>query len=170
MASHLMGGPHRDIYDAQRRPIIYKITDTMAWLLETYGHSGAKPDSKLTRIHFHTLSYHLIGIVPDVWGNSVGAVAAGTERAGRQACDTTTLDPERADLKIPLTYRLFSGDSERTFSHSEPVTSFTHRSLEFAFSPVLVCTKPLRTVGLGDAISATGLLYSTFNSQYVPAT
>jgi hypothetical protein len=31
--------------------------------------------------------------------------------------------------------------------------------------PVLVCKKPVRTVGLGDTISATGLKYSAFKRK-----
>lgn len=165
LSSHLLGGPHKEIYNIDGLPIIHKITDTMVWLMKKFGKLSKKEHSRLTRIHFHTLTYHIIGTVPGVWGNSAGAVAAGTRKAGRQACDTPILDPEKADLKIPKKFLLHTGGEERTFSHSEPVMSFTHESLEFSFSPVLVCKKPLKTVGLGDAISATGLLYSTFNSE-----
>ena len=104
----------------------------------------------------------MIGIVPGRWGNSQVAVAAGTRNAGLQACDTPTFHLQDVDLQIPLMFPLYTGDVERNFSHSDPVMSFTLASFEFQFSPVLVCKTPLKTVGLGDSISATGLLYSTF--------
>ncbi len=45
---------------------------------------------------------------------------------------------------------------------SNPVTEFRRGKINFFLSPVLVCKKPLKTVGLGDAISSVGLLYSCF--------
>ena len=135
------------------------------WLLQTYGYSKNNPKSRLTRVHFHSLTYHIIGVVPDSWTNSESAIAAGTRLAGRQACDVGHLSPEEVDLRIPDTFKLFSGDIERQFNHTSPVLSWNREGLHFVFSPVLVCHEPKRTVGLGDAISATGLMYSQFNKQ-----
>ena len=36
-------------------------------------------------------------------------------------------------------------------------------NLDYFMSPVYVCRKPLKTVGLGDAISSAGLLNSEFS-------
>ena len=165
-SSHAVGGPHQDDYLTRSdQPEIHKMSDMVLWLLQTYGYSKNNPKSRLTRVHFHSLTYHIIGVVPDAWTNSESAIAAGTRLAGRQACDVGDLSPEEVDLRIPDSFKLFSGDIERQFNHTNPVLSWTRKGLHFVFSPVLVCHEPKRTVGLGDAISATGLMYSQFNKQ-----
>ena len=165
-SSQAVGGPHHDDYLTRSdQPEIHKMSDMVLWLLQTYGYSKNNPKSRLTRVHFHSLTYHIIGVVPDAWTNSESAIAAGTRLAGRQACDVGDLSPEEVDLRIPDSFKLFSGDIERQFNHTNPVLSWTRKGLHFVFSPVLVCHEPKRTVGLGDAISATGLMYSQFNKQ-----
>ena len=155
-------GPHSIEYGNEGQPEIHKVTDILLWLLKTFGHSENNPQSRLTRIHFHSLTYHIIGTVGTLWGNLKSAVAAGASRASHQACDVDELNSDIIDIKIPLQFKLFTGDQVRNFNSSDPVTDFTKEGFNFAFSPVLVCKKPLKTVGLGDAISATGLMYSEF--------
>ncbi|XP_041362972.1 ADP-dependent glucokinase-like [Gigantopelta aegis] len=162
VSSAACGGPHSSDLGAEGQPVIHKVTDIILWLLKTFGQSETHPQSRLTRIHFHSLTYHIIGTKGLVWNNIQSAVAAGASRASHQACDVEELNSDIVDIKIPLRYKLFTGDEERDFNSSEPVTYFTREGYHFAFSPVLVCKKPLKTVGLGDAISATGLMYSEF--------
>ncbi|KAK6179202.1 hypothetical protein SNE40_011617 [Patella caerulea] len=162
-SAYAAGGPHGEDYENHNgQPIIHRVADIMSWLLTTYGYSKNNPNSRLTRIHFHSLTYHIAGVHPDVWGNVESATMAGARVAGLQACDVTQLDPNIIDLHIPLKYNLFSGDIERSFNSSHPLHRWKLNGHEFVFSPVLVCKKPLKTVGLGDAISATGLMYSKF--------
>ncbi|KAI4825557.1 hypothetical protein KUCAC02_021237, partial [Chaenocephalus aceratus] len=47
----------------------------------------------------------------------------------------------------------------------QPVTVWRRGNVTFHLTAVLVCRQPLRTVGLGDAISAEGLVYSEFETQ-----
>ena len=54
----------------------------------------------------------------------------------------------------PLRQRIVSVDPR------EPVVTWTRGCVEFHFTPVLVCKNPVKTVGLGDAISSTGFLFS----------
>ncbi|KAH3833867.1 hypothetical protein DPMN_107183 [Dreissena polymorpha] len=162
-ASYVGGGPHASYYNEREgQPEIHKISDMVLWLLKTYGYSKKNPTSRLTRVHFHSLTYHIIGSLPDVWFNSESAVAAGTRIAGRQACDTKALSPEDIELRIPKTFKLFSGSHDIIFDENNPVFSWEKDGFHFVFSPVLVCINPSKTVGLGDAISATGLMYSSF--------
>jgi ADP-dependent glucokinase len=48
---------------------------------------------------------------------------------------------------------------------TNPIIKFERNSIKFYITPVLVCKMPLKTVGLGDAISSTGLFYSLFNNN-----
>ena len=45
---------------------------------------------------------------------------------------------------------------------AHPVVEFTRQNgrLQFVLTPILVCLNPIKTVGLGDAISSNGLFYS----------
>ncbi|WAQ97781.1 ADPGK-like protein, partial [Mya arenaria] len=154
-SSYVANGPHSSYYHSRNgQPEIYKISDMVLWLLKTYGYSSKNPRSRLTRVHFHSLTYHIIGSLPDAWLNSESAVGAGTRMAGRQACKVDRLSPPDIELRIPQSFQLFSGSDAVTFNESKPVVSWKREGFQFVFSPVLVCINPLKTVGLGDAISA----------------
>ena len=164
-ASKILGGPHKEnIFNDKGEPVVHLVTDTLVWLLNQY-HESDDYQTRLTRIHFHSLIFHIIITVPGKWEHSDIAVAAGTRRAGRRACDVNTLVPTDIDLRIPESFPLFTGGEEITFDPSNPVLSFQYDGYDISFSPVLVCRKPLKTVGLGDSISATGLLYSKYKTS-----
>lgn len=162
-ASIAAGGPHSDhIEDSQGQPLIHKMSDIIHWLLYNYGKSTKNPNSRLSRIHFHSLTYHIVGVHRSQWKNVRSATMAGTRLAGMQACDVQKLDPDIVDLKMPLEFQLFSGDVKRTLDPESPAHSWSINEYLFVLSPVLVCKDPVKTVGLGDAISATGLMFSEF--------
>ncbi|XP_062590693.1 ADP-dependent glucokinase-like [Saccostrea cucullata] len=166
--SHAAKGPHRDYFEnIQGQPEIHKISDIISWVLKTHGYSKDFPSRKLTRVHFHCLTYHIIGIHSSAWRNNPSAVGAGTRVAGIQACDVESPDPDLVTLKFPQQFKLFSGDKERTFNESQPIMTWKKDGFHFALSPVLVCKQPLKTVGLGDSISATGLMFSEFVSDFL---
>ena len=158
-------GPHNDIL-SQGQPEIHKVTDIMTWILDNFGKSPENPGSKLTRVHFHSLTFHIIATVPGHWENSDAAVAAGARVAGQKACDVLSVETGQFDLKIPTRFRLSSQHPEMELDPAHPVIGWEMEDCcQFVFSPVLVCKNPLKTVGLGDAISATGLLYSHYVSS-----
>lgn len=161
--AHAAGGPHNDLINEEGQPPVHKISDIMHWVLTNFARSERNPNSKLTRIHFHSLTYHIIGYVNGTWTNVDSAVAAGARIAGKQACDDPDLISEKLELRVPRTFKLYTGDTERELNPSEPVMTWARGGFSYVFSPVLVCKKPVKTVGLGDAISATGLLFSTAN-------
>ncbi|XP_052101282.1 ADP-dependent glucokinase-like [Mytilus californianus] len=166
-SSHAADGPHKnDFQEREGQPEIHKVTDMVLWILKTFGYSEDNQDSKLTRVHFHSLTFHIIGTVKGAWHNNKEAVAAGTRTAGEQACDMKTIQPDKVKLRIPKTFKLFTGDGDREFDEFNPVLSWELEGYKFVFSPVLVCINPLRTVGLGDAISSTGLMYSEYNPDF----
>jgi len=167
-SAHVAGGPHADYYLSRTgQPEIEKIGDMVLWMLKKYGYSKDNPNSRLTRVHFHSLTYHIVGTLPAAWHNSESAVAAGTRMAGRQACDTKSLSPFDIELRIPMSFKLHSGSEEQSFDERNPVISWDREGFHFVLSPVLVCISPSKTVGLGDSISATGLMYSEFRYPYM---
>lgn len=62
------------------------------------------------------------------------------------------------ELLLPLSFNI--DGVEKSIDTSDPVLVWEENSLEYYLSPVLVCKKPKKTVGLGDAISAVGLLHN----------
>ncbi|XP_069138122.1 ADP-dependent glucokinase-like [Argopecten irradians] len=162
-ASLAGNGPHNsDFHHQSGPPEINKAGDMVIWLLQNYGQSSSNPESRLTRVHFHCLSYHIIGNLKGAWSNSAIAVAAGSRMAGKQACDVQKLNSSIVDLKFPSSFKAFSDDIERELDPNNPVISWEIGEFEFSLSPVLVCKDPQKTVGLGDSISGTGLMFSQY--------
>ena len=152
------------------KPGVEDVSDLLHWLMQVYG-AGHAPGSRLTRVHFHSLTFHIIGTVKGgPWRNSRAAVAAGTRVAGLQACDVTSFHPAKFELRIPPSFALSRSDptlsqTRVSFSPSAPALTWSRENVDYYFSPVLVCRKPLKTVGLGDAISSFALLHSEFRTS-----
>uniref|UniRef100_A0A1W7RJH9 ADP-dependent glucokinase-like protein n=1 Tax=Agkistrodon contortrix contortrix TaxID=8713 RepID=A0A1W7RJH9_AGKCO len=159
--SQAASGPHSSLTSWNGVPDVAVVSDIIFWILKEYGRTSAQA-SDLTRIHFHTLAYHLLVTVDGYWGNQVAAVAAGARVAGTQACATQTIDASKVFLKAPLEFATskMEGASRVSLNPKEPISVWHQDAISFHYTPVLVCKSPLRTVGLGDAISAEGLLYS----------
>ncbi len=127
----------------------------------------------LRRIHFHCLHFHVLLVsgkdAADLPWNQIfnaKAVAAGSVAASRQACDKDKLTSADIDLLVPLEFRVPNGyfrqsdDEKVKFSAGNPIVPMKADDGRFwvYVAPVAVCKKPLKTVGLGDAISAVSLL------------
>lgn len=159
-------GPHASLASWNGVPDVGAVSDILFWILKEHGKIADRA-SDLTRIHFHTLAYHILATVDGHWGNQVAAVAAGARAAGVQACATETIDTSKVFLKAPLEFVTSQIDapSKISLNPDEPVVHWHREGISFHFTPVLVCKDPVRTVGLGDAISAEGLLYSEIYLQ-----
>nr|CAB3220257.1 ADP-dependent glucokinase [Phallusia mammillata] len=164
MVCQIGGGPHCTGKDLSAPPSIPITADILHWMIEKYGNDG----SRLTRIHFHTLPYH-IAVVNDTssWKNQASSVAAGTRIASTQACDDLDgLKPHKMELRVSGDIQLSAQPDVNlkpvTFDPKNPIVSWQRSRAMFHFSPVLVCRKPIKTVGLGDSISAVGLYYSGY--------
>ena len=161
------GGPPELLVDMDP-PEVGIVADMMLWLLTKYGNvDGANPQSRLSRVHFHSLTFHVMAHGRSTWANANTAVFKGTEAAGRQACADEAIVPSKMQLRIPSSFHLSIQDKAlrreaHVFDPNHPQLSWQRGSVDYHFSPVLVCKRPLKTVGLGDAISATGLLYSKY--------
>ncbi|KAM3925054.1 ADP-dependent glucokinase isoform 2-T2 [Leptodactylus fuscus] len=156
-------GPHSTVPAWSGVPDVGIVSDILFWILQGSGSEG----SGLTRVHFHTLAYHIIATIDGFWGNQIAAVAAGARIAGAQACASETIDPSRVMLKSPLEFSTSQTETGSTakITAKEPVAVWRKGGVTFHFTPVLICKDPTRTVGLGDAISAEGLLFSESKTQ-----
>ncbi|XP_066557861.1 ADP-dependent glucokinase isoform X2 [Amia ocellicauda] len=161
------GGPHSHMTSWDGVPDVGQVSDILFWILQQHGRTDPESEADLTRIHFHTLAYHILVTVDGFWANQVSAVAAGARVAGSQACGTPSIDVGMVALKAPLKFHTSHSEPRETLTldPSEPVTVWHRENVSFHLTPVLVCKHALRTVGLGDAISAEGLLYSEILEQ-----
>ncbi|KAM9807916.1 ADP-dependent glucokinase isoform 2-T2 [Neosynchiropus ocellatus] len=160
--SQASSGPHGDLTSWRGVPDVGQVSDILLWILETYGRSDPSSEADLTRIHFHTLAYHVLATVDNYWENQAAAVMAGARVASSQACGLKVVDVSKVELKAPLQFQSSHTEPHQKLSINpkEPVTVWHRGNVTFHLTPVLVCKQPLRTVGLGDAISAEGLVYS----------
>ncbi|XP_059917479.1 ADP-dependent glucokinase isoform X2 [Gadus macrocephalus] len=160
-------GPHAELPSWKGVPDVGRVSDILLWILQEHGRSEPSSEAELTRIHFHTLAYHILVTVDGYWGNQAAAVMAGARVASTQACGVQTVEVGAVELKVPVEFH--SSHSEPrvrlTLDPTDPVTVWGRGNVTFHLSPVLVCKQPLRTVGLGDAISAEGLVYSELKPQ-----
>ena len=172
--SQAAGGPHGELQAWVGSPDVGRVSDILLWILEQHGRSDPSSEADLTRIHFHTLSYHILATVDGYWGNQMAAVAAGARVASCQACGIQSIDDVRkVTLKAPLDFYSSHGDEPREQLHlnpTRPVTVWQRANVTFHLTPVLVCKQPRRTVGLGDAISAEGLFYSEMMTPHMMST
>ncbi|XP_029524536.2 ADP-dependent glucokinase isoform X1 [Oncorhynchus nerka] len=160
-------GPHAELASWGGIPDVGRVSDILLWVLEQHGRSDPESEADLTRIHFHTLAYHVLATVDGHWANQVAAVAAGARVASIQACGLQSIDASKVVLRAPLEFHSSHGELREKLSlnPTEPVTVWHRGNVTFHLAPVLVCKQPLRTVGLGDAISAEGLVYSEIRPQ-----
>lgn len=160
-------GPHADLAAWKGIPDVGQVSDILFWILEKHGRSEPSSEADLTRIHFHTLTYHILATVDGYWGNQAAAVMAGARVASSQSCGLQSVDVSKVELKAPLEFYSSHGEPRQklTLNPAEPVTVWHRGNVTFHLTAVLVCKQPLRTVGLGDAISAEGLVYSELKTQ-----
>ncbi|KAG9341183.1 hypothetical protein JZ751_019622 [Albula glossodonta] len=155
-------GPHSELTSWDGVPDVGRVSDILLWVLEKHGRTDPESEADLTRIHFHTLAYHILATVDGYWGNQASAVAAGARVAGSQACGLQRIDVTKVALRAPMEFHSSYSEPRESLhiNPAEPVTVYHRGNVTFYLTPVLVCRQPLRTVGLGDAISAEGILYS----------
>lgn len=137
--------PRELVLDALAR--VFRNADRLA--------SSESDARKLTRIHFHYLTYHVIATRGDAWQHTREAIAAGSFAATTQACDFGLRAERFKERAIEL--RVTMAD------HYDPVEVVQRADITFYIVPVLVCKNPVRTVGLGDAVSSSALATSTWS-------
>jgi ADP-dependent glucokinase len=166
--TYAAGGVHHNYFKEVDGVLnLQKVVDIIEWILTKYG-----KNPKLTRIHFHYLLYHIIAINDEnIWSNTESSLLSGSKIASKQACDFDFDADETKDFHSKIHYRIQTrifqiGKNESIEVNStNPVMHFKRKNINFFLTPVLVCKKPIKTVGLGDAISSYGLLYSSFKTR-----
>jgi ADP-dependent glucokinase len=110
------------------------------------------------------LYVHILVVLPQHWSSNEASVSKGSWTAFSQACDTEIASSDKAEIRIPSEFNvsLLSPNTVQ-FDSDNPISVVPNDNIKLYISPVLVCKRPLKTVGLGDAISASGLLYNVFN-------
>lgn len=88
--SYVGKGPYSEEYGSPESDMnlnfhVYKTVELIYWLLNDLFKDY--PLLELTRIHVHTLTYHVIAVKGADWLNSEAALAAGAKLAVSQACD-----------------------------------------------------------------------------------
>ena len=80
MAHSYKNAPHSNYYkEIKGQPEIKKVIDIIEWALLKFG-KIENQNSKLTRIHFHCLIFHVIAIVDlNEWSNTKQALIAGSK-------------------------------------------------------------------------------------------
>ncbi|KAI4874323.1 hypothetical protein NFI96_013949 [Prochilodus magdalenae] len=133
------GGPHSDLAAWDGIPDVGRVADILLWVLEQHGRADTESEADLTRIHFHTLAYHILVTVDGHWGNQQAAVAAGARVASSQACGLQAVDVSKVALKAPLNfYSSFSEPRESlVLDPNSPVTVWRRGNVSFYLSPVL---------------------------------
>ena len=180
-------------------PTLRAVTSTIAFVLQradewsraaSGGAAGAATDEaendtqtaairRISRVHFHCLSYHVIAerAVPgrerwtkELWrATAQGSAAATNNACGPSAAPTSALTwlkrllvPEyfqESDLEL-LYDKPCTGEGRNGVCYWTEAGGAGDMPIMFSLAPVLVCATPRNTVGLGDAISSTGLAYS----------
>lgn len=188
-----LGGRYRDYGTSAdaltgKTPDVHAVTSALEFVLKRAdewslaagggdddgGGAAANSIRRISRVHFHCLSYHII-VERDVpgrerWGEDLWrATAQGAVAATNNACGPATAASPLDALKRLVQPEYFE-ESDLELLYDKPCRgerrngvcywSSENEGTAFSLAPVLVCAHPRNTVGLGDAISSTGLAYS----------
>ena len=153
-----------DFDSIPKKPGVEWISDLLHWLVGTYTN---REHSRLSRVHFHSLAFHIVATLTNgPWHSAPDGLVAGAKVAGLQACNVMSFNPVDFELKMPLNFALSQTDhkfsSVHRYGSGNHIVHWRRAAVEYYLSPVLVCREPTKTVGLGDAISSLGLFYTNF--------
>lgn len=125
----------------------------------------------ISRIHIHSKAFQAILVShTSNWRHTKNAAAKAALTAYRSVCDTAIANPESAKLVLDDAFSTTAvpGVVPKRFALNEldPVSCWSEDILvdaksvqvEICVAPVLVCKEPKRTTGVGDNISAAGLI------------
>jgi ADP-dependent glucokinase len=119
---------------------------------------------KLTRLHFHTLKFHLVVVEKgSVWNTTSKAlrraVAAGSISGVRRACGVDWLSVDQMEAEVFDSIPGIDSIPETPIDNKQPITILKEGDLVFSFTPHLACRTIARSVGLGDVISSASLAH-----------
>eukprot|EP01113_Clastostelium_recurvatum_P025042 TRINITY_DN3004_c0_g1_i2.p1 TRINITY_DN3004_c0_g1~~TRINITY_DN3004_c0_g1_i2.p1 ORF type:complete len:344 (-),score=44.44 TRINITY_DN3004_c0_g1_i2:145-1176(-) len=158
-----------------RAPQVDTVVEALGYILKNLdiwdeSINPRKGQRRLMRVHFHCLTFHMVvQRTSGGWSDGAVSVAAGSLAASRQACNMVDVDVTLATtFKVPFVMTPTSSKEQdnnkfatKHITADKPVVTWTEGDWTMHVAPVAVCRHPSKTVGLGDAISAVGLLYHT---------
>lgn len=130
--------------------------------------------AQLSRIHFHTLQFHIICQQDNsMWEDPTTALIQSSLMSSKIACgrNNTTpatmrhslkmeIDPDRVEVLLARDLLLSKKqDLSVSIDPESPVISWREADFQCNLVPMLACKKPDHTAGLGDNISGTGMAY-----------
>ncbi|ETW01452.1 hypothetical protein H310_06966 [Aphanomyces invadans] len=130
--------------------------------------SAVAPLHRLTRLHFHTLQFHILCQKRDSgWQNPMTALMQAALISSKLACGDRTRGLQGADISIApsLVEILLPRSTPLTSSITwdidprSPTATWTEGDFQCFIVPMLACKKPDHTCGLGDNISGMGMAY-----------
>uniref|UniRef100_A0A915PPU9 HORMA domain-containing protein n=1 Tax=Setaria digitata TaxID=48799 RepID=A0A915PPU9_9BILA len=168
--SNVGNGPYTHLYPVFPGALhVHKVVEMLYWLLTKFGHDSSDPESenykyRLSRIHFQSLTFHLMVYKGTDWSNLAAGLAAGAKVAARQSCKITSdLNTDDLELRISKAHLLDKElGKQYVFEPHRPIASWMRNDVVFIYTPALICKFPTRTVGTDDAVSATALIFSQF--------
>mmetsp|Transcript_9104 Transcript_9104/g.16676 ORF Transcript_9104/g.16676 Transcript_9104/m.16676 type:complete len:511 (+) Transcript_9104:245-1777(+) len=160
LVARAANGPYKDLV-TNGHADTGLVGETIYWLLKTF--AGQDNESRLSRVHFHSLTFHIIAHTANSWTNTKKATVAGSWACTRRACggSNKTVTVQEVSRMLPSSFSI-SSSTQMELKSSTPAVGWTRANIDFFLAPVYVCHNPGSTVGLGDTISATGLFYSKF--------
>lgn len=172
-------------------PSVNAVASALEFILTKYNTMATANHIRggLSRIHFHSLTYHMIVkvVTPQkkkkknssmLWKNTVASIAGGSLAATLRACNISSAEDmsyEKGEVIAPMYLYLetINGMQEKYIDIVNPVAkwdrlvdSTKNLRLRFYYTPVVVCKSPVQTVGLGDSISASALSYTLVTDAF----
>ncbi|TMW61489.1 hypothetical protein Poli38472_012680 [Pythium oligandrum] len=136
--------------------------------------------AQLSRIHFHTLQFHISCQRDDsIWADPTHALVQSSLMSTKLACGKNNSDPsvmrpaaemevhpERVELLLPRNVLVSQQQSIKVdIDPFNPVVTWREEDFQCHMVPMMACIKPDHTAGLGDNISGTGMAYHYLKKQ-----
>ena len=136
-----------------------RIATTLDHMRAVYG-MLRKGNSRLTRLHVHTLAYQAIMTEQgSAWKNTMSAAAKASLTANRHTCGSDDISTSKARILMDDSFTTSRGsDGKRIpFQADRPIACWSESTADICIAPVLICTKVVQTGGAGDNISSAGI-------------
>ncbi|RHY90338.1 hypothetical protein DYB37_009755 [Aphanomyces astaci] len=131
--------------------------------------TAAAPLHGLTRLHFHTLQFHILCQKRGSgWENPMTALMQAALISSKLACGDRSRGVKGADISIvpslveillPRSTPLTASGITWDIDPRSPTATWTEGDFQCYVVPMLACKKPDHTCGLGDNISGMGMAY-----------
>ena len=124
MAHSSEKSPHSGYYkEIKGQPEINKVVDILEWILNNFG-KLTNPGSKLTRIHFHCLIFHIIVTFHDEYHNTELEFLAGNKNLLSNLVVLNLVNRMTDFVELKIEYKL---DSEKNILINSEENTYRNR-------------------------------------------